>query len=66
MSAYFGTALVISKNRRKKKTTTAFSDQFKKIIMRYKRIGCNVDVIVNHITANNFAVRRCVGVKTTP
>ena len=41
---------------------TEFSDQFKKIIMRYKRIGYNVDVIrqsacsvVNPITVNNFA-----------
>ena len=40
-----------------------FSDQFKKIIMRYKRIGYNVDVmrqsvclVVNPITVNNFAV----------
>ena len=42
---------------------TEFSDQFKKIIMRYKRIGYNVDVmrqsaclVVNPITVNNFAV----------
>ena len=42
---------------------TEFSDQFKKIIMRYKRIGYNVDVmrqsarlVVNQITVNNFAV----------
>ena len=40
-----------------------FYDQFKKIIMRYKRIGYNVDVmrqsaclVVNPITVNNFAV----------
>ena len=40
-----------------------FSDQFKKIIMRYKCIGYNVDVmrhfaclVVNPITVNNFAV----------
>ena len=43
---------------------TEFSDQFKKITMRYKRIGYNVDAIrqsaclvVNPITINNFAVR---------
>ena len=42
---------------------TEFSDQFKKIIMRYKRIGYNVDVmrqsaclVVNPITVNSFAV----------
>ena len=42
---------------------TEFSDEFKKIIMRYKRIGNNVDVmrqsvclLVNPITVNNFAV----------
>ena len=42
---------------------TKFSDQFKKIIMRYKRISYNVDVmrqsaclVVNPITVNNFAV----------
>ena len=42
---------------------TEFSEQFKKIIMRYKRIGYNVDVmrqsaclVVNPITVNNFAV----------
>ena len=42
---------------------TEFSDQFKKIIMRYKRTGYNVDVmrqsaflVVNPITVNNFAV----------
>ena len=45
----------------KKKTVgkTEFSDQFKKIIMRYKRIGFNVDVmrqsaclVVNPIMVN--------------
>ena len=42
---------------------TEFSDQFKKVIMRYKRIGYNVDVmqqsacvVVNPITVNDFAV----------
>ena len=42
---------------------TEFSDQFKKIIMPYKHIGYNVDVmrqsaclVVNSITVNNFAV----------
>ena len=42
---------------------TEFSHQFKKIIMRNKRIGYNVDVmrqsaclVVNPITVNNFAV----------
>ena len=42
---------------------TEFSDQFKKIIMRYKRIGYNVAVmrqsarlVVNPITVNKFAV----------
>ena len=42
---------------------TEFSDQFKKIIMRYKRLCYNVEVmrqsaclVVNPITANNFAV----------
>ena len=40
-----------------------FSDQFEKIIMQYKRIGYNVNVmrrsarlVVNPITVNNFAV----------
>ena len=40
-----------------------FSDQFKKNIMQYKRIGYNVDVmrhsaclVVNPITVNNFDV----------
>ena len=39
-----------------------FSDQFRKVIMRYKRIGYNTNVIrqsacsvINPITANNFA-----------
>ena len=39
-----------------------FSDQFRKIIIRYKRIGCNLNVmrqtaclVVNLITVNNFA-----------
>ena len=42
---------------------TEFSDQFKKIIMPYKHIGYNADVmrqsaclVVNSITVNNFAV----------
>ena len=42
---------------------TEFSDKFKKIIMRYKRIGYNVDVmrqsaclLVNPIMVNNNAV----------
>ena len=42
---------------------TKFSNQFRKIIMRYKRIGYNVDVmrqsaylVVNPVTVNNFAV----------
>ena len=42
---------------------TEFSDQFKKIIMRCKRIGYKVDVmrqsaclVVNPNTVNNFAV----------
>ena len=41
---------------------TEFHDQFKKIIMQYKRIGYNVDVmrqsaclVVNPVTVNNFA-----------
>ena len=48
---------------RKNVGKTEFSDQFKKIIMRYKRIGYNVDMmrqsaclVVNPITVNNFAV----------
>ena len=42
---------------------TEFSDQFKNNIMRYKRIGYNVDVmrqsaclVVDPITVSNFAV----------
>ena len=38
---------------------TEISDQFKKIIMRYKRIGynaCSACLVVNPITVNNFAV----------
>ena len=41
---------------------TNFSDQFKKIIMCYKRIGYNINImgqsaclVVNPITVNNFA-----------
>ena len=41
---------------------TDFSDQFRKIIVRYKRIGYNIDIIrqsaclvLNAITVNNFA-----------
>ena len=52
-----------------------FSDQFKKIIIRYKRIGYNMNVmrqtaclVVNPITVNNFAAsliaRRRVGSQT--
>ena len=51
----------VSTNLKKKKTE--FSDRFKKIITRYKRIGYNVDVmrysaclVVNPITVNKFAV----------
>ena len=50
-------------NFRKIVGNTEFSDQFQKIIMRYKRIGYNVDVmrqsaclVVNPIKVNNFAV----------
>ena len=39
-----------------------FSDQFRKIIVRYKRIGCNINImrqsaylVFNPITVNNFA-----------
>ena len=39
-----------------------FSDQFRKIIIRYKRIGCNINImrqsaclVFNPITVNNFA-----------
>ena len=39
-----------------------FSDQFRKIIMRYKRTGCNVNVmrqtaclVVNPVTIDNFS-----------
>ena len=39
-----------------------FSDQFKKIIVRYKRIGYNINImrqsaclVFNPITVNNFA-----------
>ena len=41
-----------------------FSDQFKKIIVRYKRIGYNINkmrqsacLVFNQITVNNFASR---------
>ena len=39
-----------------------FSDQFRKIIVRYKRIGCNINImrqsaclVFNPITVNNLA-----------
>ena len=42
---------------------TDFSDQFRKIIMRYKRIGYNLNVmrhstclVINPITVDGFAV----------
>ena len=41
---------------------TDFSDQFRKIIMRYKRIGYNLNVmrqsaclVINHVTVNGYA-----------
>ena len=41
---------------------TYFSDQFRKIKMRYKRIGCNLNVmrqsaclVINPITVDGFA-----------
>ena len=42
---------------------TDFSDQFRKIIMRYKRIGYNLNVmrqsaclVINPITADGYAI----------
>ena len=44
---------------------TDFSDQFRKIIIRHKRIGYDLNVmrqpaslVINPITVENFAVRR--------
>ena len=41
-----------------------FSDQFRKVIMRYKRIGYNIDVtrqsarlVINPITVDSYAMR---------
>ena len=50
-------------NRQKKNVGKAdFSDQFRKIIMCYKRVGYNISImrqsaclVVNPITVNNFA-----------
>ena len=47
---------------KKIKGTVDFSDQFRKIIVRYKRIGCNINImrqsaclVFNPITVSNFA-----------
>ena len=47
---------------------TDFSDQFRKIIKRYKRIGYNLNVmrqsaclVINPITVDGYAARRWIG-----
>ena len=52
---------------------TDFSDQFRKIIMRHKRIGCDLNVmrqsaclIINPVTVDNFATLFNEGLNVVP